>query len=141
MTASENCGGHRGLVLPAWGNASFYLPPWWHSGGTTKFYVTREEYEPEVAFLRLERRVLTAKEAPLSEIPAVLDAVKEFAGREKLTAQHLRMASSTVALINRLESLEDREQRFTELGDLFAKSTDKELSRYGRKIAKNTANK
>jgi thiol-disulfide isomerase/thioredoxin len=95
----------------------------------------------EVAFLRLERRVLTAKEAPLSEIPAVLDAVKEFAGREKLTAQHLRMASSTVALINRLESLEDREQRFTELGDLFAKSTDKELSRYGRKIAKNTANK
>jgi thiol-disulfide isomerase/thioredoxin len=95
----------------------------------------------EVAFFRLERRVLTAKEAPLTDVPAALDAVKEFAAQEKLSAKHLRLASGTVALINRLESETERESRFAELGELFAQSPDKDLSRYGRKIAKTSATK
>jgi len=40
----------RTLSIPAWG-CRFFLPPWWQSGGTTHFYVTREEYEPEVKYL------------------------------------------------------------------------------------------
>jgi thiol-disulfide isomerase/thioredoxin len=97
---------------------------------------SRPEVAQEVAFFRLERRVLTAKEAPLDQVGSVLDAVKEFSAKQKLGAKHLRMASGTVALINRLESGDERETRFAELGDLFAKSADKDLARYGRKIAK-----
>src|SRR5205823_6274401 len=102
---------------------------------------TRPAVAKDVAFFRLERRVLTAKESPVSEIAPVLDAVKEFAAQEKLTAKHLRLASATVALVNRLESETDREARFAELGEIFAHSPDKDLSRYGRKIAKSFAAK
>lgn len=102
---------------------------------------SRPQVAQEVAFLRLERRVITAKEAPLSEVAGVVEAVKEFAAREKLAAKHLRLASGTVALINRLESGEERDSRFAELGGLFAKSGDKELARYGRKIAKSPVSK
>lgn len=102
---------------------------------------SRPSVAQEVAFLRLERRVMMAKETPLSEVAGVVEAVKEFAAREKLGAKHLRLASGTVALINRLESGAERDSRFAELGDLFAKSGDKEMARYGRKIAKSPVGK
>ena len=50
----------------------------------------------EVEFFRLERRVLDAKELPIEEIPDVLKEVKSYAAKERLTAKHLRLASSTV---------------------------------------------
>ena len=49
------------------------------------------------------------------------------------------MASSTVALINRLEDGDEREEHFVNFGGTFAKASDKELARYGKKLAKKPA--
>jgi thiol-disulfide isomerase/thioredoxin len=99
----------------------------------------RPQIAREVAFFRLERRVLEAKELPLDQIPAIIKEVEEYASQEKLTAKHLRLASSTVAAINRLESGDEREAHFASLGSLLAKSSDKEVARYGKKLAKKPA--
>jgi thiol-disulfide isomerase/thioredoxin len=99
----------------------------------------RPRIASEVKFFRLERRVLDAAQAPLEEIPVVLTEVKEYMAKEKPTARHLRLASSTIALVNRLEDGDQREKYFAELGPIFAKSEDKELARYGKKLAKKPA--
>jgi thiol-disulfide isomerase/thioredoxin len=96
----------------------------------------RPEVAREVAFFRLERRVLLAKELPLDEVPALLKDVETYMANEKLSARHLRLASSTVAAINRLESGEEREAQFVKFGHIFSKSDDKEMARYGKKLAK-----
>jgi thiol-disulfide isomerase/thioredoxin len=66
----------------------------------------------------------------------VLTSVKEFCDQNKLDERHVRLASSTVRVINRLEDGDEREKYFAEFGGMFAKSSDKELARYGRKLAK-----
>jgi thiol-disulfide isomerase/thioredoxin len=100
---------------------------------------SRPSIASEVKFLRLERRVLDAPDLPLEQIPALLKDVEQFAKNEKLTGQHLRLASASVAAINRLEDGDEREQWFGTLGAAFAESSDRELSRYGQKLAR-TAN-
>jgi thiol-disulfide isomerase/thioredoxin len=96
----------------------------------------RPEVNREVEFFQLERRAIEAKELPLDEIAGVLKEVQDYMAQEKLTAKHLRLASSTVAVINRIESGDEREAHFATLGNLLAKSSDKEVVRYGKKIAK-----
>jgi thiol-disulfide isomerase/thioredoxin len=96
----------------------------------------RPEIAREVAFFRLERRVIEAKELPLDEIPALLNDVEQYMGHEKSSAKHLRLASSTVAAINRLEDGKERERQFAVFGKIFGASSDKELARYGKKLAK-----
>jgi thiol-disulfide isomerase/thioredoxin len=93
----------------------------------------------QVAFFQQERKVLDAVEAPLADLPAILKSLEEYYAKEPLTARHLRMASTTVALINRLESGDEREQHFAKFGELYAKSSDKALAKYGKKIAKKPA--
>ncbi|MFM7844166.1 MAG: redoxin family protein [Planctomycetota bacterium] len=90
----------------------------------------------QIKFLQLERQVIEADNAPLDQVPAVLATVKEYCEQNKLDERHVRLASSTVRVINRLEDGDQREKHFAELGGLFAKSSDKELARYGRKLAK-----
>lgn len=108
----------------------------------------QKQIAKEVRFLQLERRVIDAETTPVDALPALLDELKQFYAGEKLTMRHLRMASSTVRLINRFDSddpakkdeLGDlREKYFKEFGDIFAKSEDKELSRYGKKLAQKPA--
>jgi thiol-disulfide isomerase/thioredoxin len=93
----------------------------------------------QVAFFQQERKVLDAMDGSVEKIPDLLADLKDYYAKEKLTARHLRMASSTVALINKLESGDDREKHFGEFGGAFAKSSDKELARYGKKLAKKPA--
>jgi thiol-disulfide isomerase/thioredoxin len=100
----------------------------------------RPQIAHEVAFFRLERRVLEAKELPLNQIPLLVKEVEEYASKERLTAKHLRLASSTVAAINRLENGDEREALFASFGNVLAKSNDKEVARYGKKLAKRPAN-
>jgi hypothetical protein len=69
----------------------------------------------------------------------LLKDVQAYIEKEKLGAKHLRLASSTVAAINRLESGDEREKHFAAFGNVFAKSSDKELARYGKKLAKGSA--
>ena len=88
----------------------------------------------EVEFFERERKVLDAAEAPVEEIGPLLTELKQYLEKEKLAAKHLRLASSTVALVNRLEDGDAREKHFAELGAAFAKSSDKQLARYGKKL-------
>jgi len=79
----------------------------------------------QVAFFQHERKVLDAAaakdELPAAHVAALLKEVCEYCGKEKLAAQHLRLASTTVALINKLADGDEREKQFTEFGGLFAK--------------------
>jgi thiol-disulfide isomerase/thioredoxin len=99
----------------------------------------RPKIAAHVAFFALERKVLEGDKLPPEQIDAVLKELSEYFAKEKLTARHLRMASGTVALINRIENGQDREKHFVSFGDAFAKSSDKELARYGKKLAKKPA--
>jgi hypothetical protein len=97
---------------------------------------SRPSIARELKFHKLEQRVLSAADLPLDQVPALLNDVQQYVEREKLGAKHLRLASSTVAAINRLESGDEREKHFAAFGGAFAKSSDKELASYGRKLAK-----
>lgn len=88
-----------------------------------------------VAFFQMERKVLDGAALPADKVPDLLKELKDYYAAEKLTSKHLRMASSTVGLINKLESGDEREKQFAEFGGLFAKASDKELARYGKKLA------
>ena len=83
--------------------------------------------------------MLDALDGPMEQVPDVLKELQDYFAKEKLAAKHLRMASSTVALINRLTDGDAREKHFAEFGKTFATSSDKELARYGKKLAKKPA--
>lgn len=97
---------------------------------------TRPRVVREVAFFNQERKVLDAAEMSSEDCVKVLSDLQAFYAKEKLAAKHLRMASGTVELINKLTDGDAREKHFAEFGNLFAKSSDKELARYGKKLAK-----
>lgn len=92
----------------------------------------------EVTFFDWERKAIEGEQVAVEQLESLLSELKDFFAKEKLDARHLRMASSTVRVINRLEDGDQREKLFKEFGDLFAKAQDKELSRYGKKLAKPT---
>jgi len=90
----------------------------------------------EVRFFLIERRAIDVDELPLDKVPDLLAELKEFLAGEKLTERHLRIASSTVHAINRLEDSDQREEYFGQFSELFAGSTSKDLARYGKKLGK-----
>ena len=97
----------------------------------------------DVRFFQMERKLIDADEkTPAEKIPALLKELEEYLQAEKkLTARHLRLASHTVRQINRIEDGEAREKEFQKFGGMFAKSSDRELAGYGKKIAKSPAAK
>jgi thiol-disulfide isomerase/thioredoxin len=97
---------------------------------------SRPRVAREIAFFAQERKVLDASEAEPAEIAALLKEMQDYYAKEKLASKHLRMASATIDLVNKLEEGDAREKHFTDFGNLFAKSSDKELARYGKKLAK-----
>jgi thiol-disulfide isomerase/thioredoxin len=100
----------------------------------------KDDARPRVAreksFFQQERKVLEASDKKPEELAALLKELQEYYAKEKLAAKHLRMASATVDLINKLEDGDAREKHFAEFGQIYAKSSDKELARYGKKLAK-----
>jgi thiol-disulfide isomerase/thioredoxin len=95
----------------------------------------REDVAREVRFFQTERAAMAAGQLPPEKIPAALVEIRQYLERETLTARHLRLASSVVEAINRMNDDDFREMRFQEFGRLFAKSASKELSRYGQRLA------
>ena len=89
-----------------------------------------------IAFLQLEREAINADELMNEQVTALLDKLAKFFQTEELRERHLRIASSTVHIVNRIEDAEQREKYFGQFGTLFSKSSDKQLARYGKKIAK-----
>ncbi len=91
----------------------------------------------QVKFYQLERRCLDADSLELKVIPSLLTDLQTFyESQEQLAHQHLRIASATVHVINRIEDAKQREEYFSKFGNLFAKSGDRQLARYGKKLAK-----
>ncbi len=97
---------------------------------------SRERIAKHVRFFTLERQAIDCDNLPLEKIPDLLTELKAYLTQEKLSARHLRMASSTVHAINRLEDSQQCEKHFAEFGGVFAKSSDKQLAAYGKKLAK-----
>jgi len=96
----------------------------------------REEVAHEAAFYLLERRVLDSDKLDAEALPALLAELKNLYSGATLDNRHLRIASGTVGIINRLKDEAAAAAAYREFGSLFAKSKDPELARYGRKIEK-----
>jgi thiol-disulfide isomerase/thioredoxin len=92
-------------------------------------------------FYELETRVLDTEKLSQDELRELLAEVSSFTKDTKLDQRHLRLASSTVGAINRLETAEEREKYFKQFGGVFSKSRDKELASYGRRVAGTKARK
>ncbi len=98
----------------------------------------REKIAPEVRFLSLEQRILAADDLPPEQLQPLVDEARAyFSGRTPET-RDLRLASATVRVINRLPEDAAAQAAYREFGGLFAKSDDRDLSRYGRKIEMGT---
>lgn len=93
-----------------------------------------------VAFFQMERRALE-DDLSLDKVPQRVAELTKYleASKAELTARHLRMASATVELVNRLEDGDDREKHFVEIGDILAASNDKQVARYGRRLGRKNA--
>ncbi len=99
----------------------------------------RPEIAAEVAFLTAEQNVLAATAKPADAAAEPIDAALSFFAQasENLEPKHLRMASATVGLINQLGDARQREDYFQQLAKYLSKSSDKQVSRYGKRIAGN----
>jgi len=96
----------------------------------------REKIAAAVKFYQLEYRILNADNVPKENLPALLDEVRAYFGSHSPEGKHLRLASATVRIVNHLAKDDDAAKAYKEFGSLFAKSDDRELSKYGRKIEK-----
>src|SRR5690606_32430833 len=94
---------------------------------------SNERIARQVRFFQMERKVIDSDTLKEDQIPALLGEAKDYLNDEKLTGQHLRMASSLVTVINRLTDADAREKYFAEFGELFSKSDDRQLAGYGKK--------
>jgi thiol-disulfide isomerase/thioredoxin len=86
-------------------------------------------------FYLLENDVIDADKLEPDKLAPVLDKVRQFVKDEPLDDRHVRLASATVRLINRLPSDEEANEAYKEFGGIFSSSTDDELHRYGDRIA------
>lgn len=89
-----------------------------------------------VEFMQIERRVLDVDELELDVVPDLLEEAMSYCEANELNAKHLRFASGIVHAVNRIEDDEEREEWFKGMGEMFVKSDDRQLSRYGKRIAK-----
>lgn len=100
-----------------------------------------------VELVRMERTAVAGETLPVEKLPELLAELKTYFAAIQAEERHLRLASLTVRVINRIddpaadeerqkELAAERETEFKSFGELFAKSENKELSRYGKKLAK-----
>ncbi|MFO0902002.1 MAG: redoxin family protein [Pirellulales bacterium] len=98
-----------------------------------------EDKRPAVAkavrHLALEQKTNKIDDLKPEEVQALLSELRTFFTEEQLEERHLRLASNTTRLINKVDDEAEREKLFAEFGGLFAKSTNRTLARYGKKLA------
>ncbi|MEZ6115085.1 MAG: TlpA disulfide reductase family protein [Pirellulaceae bacterium] len=85
--------------------------------------------------MQLEQRTRDTGDLDDADRQKLLEQVAAFAKDHSLGERHLRLASNTVATINRFASAEVREPWFEKFGELFAASEHRTLARYGKRIA------
>ena len=86
----------------------------------------------------LEKRVMDARSKGMEDEEAekLLAELKTYLAGRKLENKHLRLCSETIGVINSLKDKKRADKLFDEFGDLYAKSEDKTLARYGRSVLK-----
>lgn len=87
----------------------------------------------EARFHHLEARLEKAGNHP-EEVPELLAELKAFFTLEPPGERHLRLASGTVRLINRLKDDAAALTAYQEFGELFSKSDSRKVARYGGEI-------
>ena len=94
----------------------------------------REQIAGEAGFILLEERVLKADDLAAQDLPSLWDEVRAHFAARTPESRDVRLASGAVRIINRLPDEETAQQAYRELGAALARSEDRELTRYGRKI-------
>ncbi len=86
----------------------------------------------------LEQRVLVARnlQATTDEVAQLLGDLETYLSDNELSSIHLRLASETIGLINSIDDAEARGGLFDKFGELFAKSSDREMQSYAKRILK-----
>jgi thiol-disulfide isomerase/thioredoxin len=87
----------------------------------------------------LEKRVMDARKKGMADEEAekLLAEIKDYLAKQKLERKHLRLCSETIGVIN--DAIADKKRAdklFDQFGELYVKSEDKDLARYGRSILK-----
>ena len=100
----------------------------------------KEEKSSKIAaYVRLvgmQQRLLTADKLEGEQLTALLADLQKYLEAEKrLTNQHLRLATATVQVINRIDE-KQREDYFKSIGQLYAKSVDNDLRNFGARLGK-----
>ncbi len=95
---------------------------------------TRPAVADAAGFYQLERKALDADAVEPPDLPPLLAELKKYCQSHKLDGRHLRLASATVRIINRLPDDMEALDAYRLFGGWFADSEDTDLSRYGRKI-------
>jgi thiol-disulfide isomerase/thioredoxin len=85
-------------------------------------------------FIVLECEILDIDNIPLEKVTPLLNRLEEFFAEANLDDHHLRLASSAIHAVNRID-VESREEFFQSFGKSFQKSTSRKLASYGKKIA------
>jgi thiol-disulfide isomerase/thioredoxin len=88
-----------------------------------------------VRFVDMEARVMAAATLDAKELPKLLEELKTYLSREELSNRHLRMATLTVELIERMPEKE-RNGLLKTFGDLYARSPDLDLASTGQRLGK-----
>ena len=83
----------------------------------------------------IELRAAEAQDLSPEELSKLLADLKEFFSSRPLNDRHLKLASNTIKAINMLAKADERNPHFMEFGKLFAASTDRKLSRYGKDLS------
>ena len=94
----------------------------------------RQAVASDVRFYAIEQRAIEAGKLADNELAPLLDDLQKFFAATTPEARHIRLASATVRLINRLPDEAESDRRAKELGELLAKSEDRTLSRYGKRL-------
>ena len=98
----------------------------------------REKIAALAKFYGLEQQALEADALPEDQLAPLLETLEKFFSTATLEERHLRLASLTVRVINRLPDDKLAAEAYRKFGALFAKSKDAQLARYGRKIEQGT---
>ncbi len=123
---------------------------------TAKNLPDDKRVKSEIDFLKLEQKIIAATEVKVDSeeqiktLKTLIDESKKFfeSNVKSLTNRHLRLASTTIELVNLLSSedsdleqklVKQRDEYFKSLGSLFAKGQDKRLVKYGKYLAKSEA--
>ena len=103
-----------------------------HFGDTAQLAASRD-----FRFFVLEQAALSCAEVP-DEPASLLEQLEQHFAGGRPRKRDLRLASTTVRIINQLPEDDAAEQAYQRFGDLFAKSLYRRLRMYGKQIAKGT---